>query len=179
MATLTNTSVHTPRTRVEINGTAGQRLNLKLQAHAADLAEVDALVGAFPGVGHERSASIPSAGSVNLAGAADLQLLVEGTMNDPRVRGQLAGRSLQVENTQWRSLELRLQASKSNISIQNGSLMNARQGYINFAVGSGLANWHYLPSSPITLEVSSRDLAISQLLQLARLDYLSSVNLLV
>src|SRR4029077_17750660 len=73
----------------------------------------------------------------------------------------------------------RLQASKSGISIQNGSLVNARQGYINFAVGSGLANWRYFPSSPITLEGSSRDLAIDQLLQLARLDYPVSGNLSV
>jgi translocation and assembly module TamB len=178
-ATLTHTSVHTPQTRVEINGTAGQKLNLKLQAHAADLTEVDALVAVFQGFGRERSASTLSPRSINLAGAADLQLLVEGTMSDPRIRGQLAGRSLQVENTQWRSLELRLQASKSGISIQNGSLVNARQGYINFAVGSGLQNWHYLPSSAITVEVSSRDLAINQLLQLARLDYPISGNLSV
>src|SRR5260370_10297697 len=45
-ATLTDTSVHTPHTRVEINGTAGQKLNLKLQVRAADLTEVDALVDA-------------------------------------------------------------------------------------------------------------------------------------
>jgi translocation and assembly module TamB len=178
-ATLTNTSVHTPQTRVEINGTAGQKLNLKLQAHAADLTEVDALAAAFQGIGAEPSASTWSPRSMNFAGAADMQLLVEGTMNDPLIRGQLAGRSLQVENTQWRSLELRLKASKSGISIQNGSLVDARQGYISFAVGSGLQNWHYLPSSPITLEVSSRDLAINQLLQLARLDYPISGNLSV
>ncbi len=176
-ATLTNTSLHTPQTRVEINGTAGQKLNLKLQARAADLTEVDALIAAFQGLGQERSTSSSSPRSVNLAGTADLQLLVEGTANDPRIRGQLAGRSLQVENTQWRSLELRLQASKSGISIQNGSLVNARQGYINFAVSSGLQNWHYLPSSAITLEVSSRDLAINQPLQLARLAYPISGNL--
>src|SRR6266404_2441619 len=176
-ATLTNTSLHTPQTRVEINGTAGQKLNLKLQARAADLMEVDALIAAFQGFGQERSTSSSSPRSVNLAGTADLQLLVEGAANDPRIRGQLAGRSLQVENTQWRSLELRLQASKSGISIQNGSLVNARQGYINFAVSSGLQNWHYLPSSAITLEVSSRDLAINQPLQLARLAYPISGNL--
>ncbi len=179
-ATLINTSVHTPQTRVEINGTAGnKKLNLKAQAHAADLREIDALAVAFQQGGPEASTSTPALRSLNLAGNADLQLLVEGTMKDPRIRGQLDGRSLQVENTQWRSLELRLQASKSGISIQNGSLVNARQGYINFAVGSGLADWHYLPSSAITLEVSSRDLAINQLLQLAKLDYPISGNLSV
>jgi translocation and assembly module TamB len=178
-ATLTDTSVHTPQTRVEFNGTAGQTLNLKVQAHAADLTEADALIAAFRGARPESSASSSSPRSINLAGAADLQLLIEGRRDDPRIRGQLAGRNLQVNNTEWRSLEVRLQASKSGISIQNGSLVNARQGYINFAVGFALANWHYWPSSPITLEVSSRDLAIDHLLQLARLDYPVSGNLSV
>jgi translocation and assembly module TamB len=179
VATLTNTFMHTPQTRVEMDGTAGHSLNLKIQAHAADLTEVTALVAAFQRVGPEPSASTSSPRSISLAGAADLQVLVEGNVSDPRIRGQLAGRSLQVENTQWRSLELRLQASKSGFSIQNGSLVNARQGYINFAVGSGLSNWHYSPSSPITLEVNSRDLAINQLLQVARLDYPISGSLSV
>src|SRR5258708_33851664 len=76
-------------------------------------------------------------------------------------------------------MELRLQASKSGISMQTRSLVNSRQGYINFAVSSGLQNWHYLPSSPITLEVSSRYLAINQLLPLARRDYPISGNLSV
>src|SRR6266404_4628165 len=178
-ATLTDTSVETPQTRVQLNGTAGQTLNLKVHAHAADLTEADALFAAFQEARPESSASTSSPRSINLAGAADLQLLIEGRRNDPRIRGQLAGRNLQVKNTEWRSLEVRLQASKFGISIQNGSLVNARQGYINFAVGSGLANWHYLPSSPITLEVSSRDLAIDHLLQLARLDYPVSGNLSV
>jgi len=179
VATLINTSIHTPQTRVEINGTAGQIINLKLQAHAADLTEVNALVAALQRVGPRPAASTSSPRSINLAGAADLQLFVEGSRSDPRIRGQVAGRSLQVENTEWRSLDLKLQASKSGISIRDGSLVNARQGYIHFAVGSGLSNWHYLPSSPITLEVNSRDLAINQLLQLASLDYPISGSLSV
>jgi len=178
-ATLRDTSVYTPQTRVEISGTAGERLNLKVQAHAADLTELDAVFAAFHGIRTEPSRSTSSPRSIDFAGAADLQLLVEGSLNDPRIRGQLTGKSLHVENTQWRSLELRLQARKSGFSIQNGSLVNARQGYINFAVGSALANWHYLPSSLITLELSSRDLAIHPLLQLARLDYPISGNLSV
>jgi len=38
--------VRTPQTRIDINGTAGQRLNLRVQAHAADLREVDSLAAA-------------------------------------------------------------------------------------------------------------------------------------
>jgi translocation and assembly module TamB len=169
--TLSNTSLHTPQTHVEMDGVVGRTLELKVQAHAADLSELDALATAFglPQANQAANASPPRA--VKLGGAADLQLLVEGDMKGPRIRGHLAGRNLEVQNTEWRSLELKLQASKSGISIQNGSLRNARQGYVEFSGSSGLSNWHYSPSNPVSLEVSSRDLAIKPLLQLARLDY--------
>ena len=100
-------------------------------------------------------------------------------MNDPHVRGQLNGRDLQVENIEWRSLELGLQASKSGVSIENGSLVNARQGYINFSFSSALSNWHYVPSSPMKVQLMSRGLAIKQLLQVAKVDYPVSGNLSV
>ena len=116
---------------------------------------------------------------MNLAGAADAQVVLEGSMNDPHIRGQVNGRNLQVENTQWRSLQLGLQASKSGVSIQNGSLVNAREGYVNFAFSSSLSNWHYLPSSPINVQLTSRGLAINELLQVAKLDYPVSGDLSV
>jgi len=106
-------------------------------------------------------------------------VFIDGSMNDPHVRGQLNGRDLQVENIEWRSLELGLEASKSGVSIENGSLVNARQGYINFSFSSALSNWHYLPSSPINVQLISRGLAINQLLQVAKLDYPVSGNLSV
>jgi len=177
--TLSNASLHTPQTRVEMDGVLGANFDLKVLAHTADLVEFNALAPVFQGVRPERPASASPPRAVNLGGAADLQLHVDGNMNDPRIRGQFAARNLEVENTQWRNLEFNLHASKSGISIQNGSLLNARQGYVEFAGGAGLSNWHYSPSSPITLEVSSRDLPIKQLLQLARLDYPISGNLSV
>jgi translocation and assembly module TamB len=116
---------------------------------------------------------------MNLAGSADAQVVLEGSMNDPHIRGQVNGRNLQVEDTQWRSLQLGLHASKSGVSIQNGALVNMRQGYVNFAFSSSLSNWHYLPSSAINVQVTSRGLAINQLLQVAKLDYPVSGDLSV
>jgi len=171
VAALTNTFLRTPQTRVDIDGTAGQRFNLKVQAHAEDLREVDSLATAFQNAGTHTSSNAQRPTSLNLAGAADLQLLIEGDISDPRVRGQVHGRSLQVESSQWRSLDLGLQASKSGVSIQNGSLVNASQGYVNFAFSSALSNWHYSPSSAFDGELMSRGLAIRQLLQAAKLDY--------
>jgi translocation and assembly module TamB len=179
VTTLTNTFLRTAQTRVEINGTSGQRLNLMVEAHAADLRELDSLAAAFQNASPQASAKTSSSNSINLAGAADMQVSVQGSMNDPRVRGQLSGRNLQLENTEWRSLQLGLQASKSGISIEKGSLVSARQGYLNFVLNSALSNWHYLPSSPINVQLVSRDLAIKQLLEVAKLDYPVTGNLSV
>src|SRR3989454_7080161 len=77
----------------------------------------------------------------------------------------------QLEKSRW--------LARCAISIENGSLVNARQGYVNFAFSSGLSNWHYLPSSQINVQMFSRGLAIKQLLQVAKLDYPVSGNLSV
>jgi translocation and assembly module TamB len=160
-----------------MNGTASPGLDLKIQVHAGNLREVTDVAAAFGNNGVRAPASVRSANTINLAGAADLQLLIEGRTNDPRIRGHLAGRSLQVENTAWRSLELKIQASRSRVAVENGSLVNARQGYINFGFSSGLSDWRNLPSSPMTVEITSQGLAINELLQLARLNHPVSGNL--
>ena len=179
VATVSNTFVHTPRTRVDINGAAGQRMNLRAQVHAADLREMDSLAAAFQTSSASDSTNNAPRSSINLAGVADLEVLVAGTMNDPRIEARLNGQNLEVENTQWRSLELRLRASKSEVAVENGSLVNARQGYVNFSVSTALANWHYTPSSPVSAQLMSRGLAIKQLLEIARLDYPVSGNLAI
>ena len=178
VATLTNTYVRTAQTRVEINGAAGQRLNLKVQAHSGDLGELNSVAAAFQNVGERVSATSAMPSSyLNLAGEADMQVFIDGRANDPRIRGQLSGRMLKLENTQWRSLELGLEASKSGVSIQNGLLVNDHQGYINFALSSALSNWHYSPSSTMNVEVVSHGLAIRELLEAAKLDYPIAGNL--
>jgi translocation and assembly module TamB len=179
LATSTNTFVRTPQTRVEINGSAGKKLNLTVQARAADLRELDSLAAAFQNSGAQTSVNAAPPRSMNLAGAAEAQVILEGSMSDPYIRGQVTGRNLEVENTQWRSLQLGLHANKSGVSIENGTLVNARQGYVNFAFRSSLSNWHYLPSSPINVQLTSRGLAINELLHVTKLNYPVSGNLAV
>jgi translocation and assembly module TamB len=164
---LTNTHLATPQTRIILSGTAGQNVDLKLQGHAADLREIDSIAAAFA-AGRKQ---VQSRKSVDFAGTADLQLSVKGHVDDPHIVGQLNGHSWQIENTKWRSLAVGLKASKSYVSVENGSLVNAQQGYINFAATSALSEWHFLPSSPVTLELNSQGLEIEPLLKLARLNY--------
>jgi len=179
LASSTNTFVRTPQTRVDIHGSAGKKFNVTVQVHAADLRELDSLAAAFQNSGAQTSANTAAPRSINLAGAADAQVILEGSMSDPHIRGQVTGRNLEVENTQWRSLHMGLQASKSGVSIQNGSLVNARQGYVSFAFSSSLSDWHYLPSNLIKVQMTSRGLAINELLQVAKLDYPVSGDLSV
>jgi translocation and assembly module TamB len=171
LATSTNSFVRTPQTRVDINGSAGKKLALTVRARAADLRELDSLAAALRNSGTQVSPNSNPPNSMNLAGAVDAEVVIEGSTNDPHLRGQLSARNLELENTQWRSLQLGLQASKSGVAINNGSLVNAREGYVNFAFSSTLSDWHYLPSSPINVRLTSHGLAINQLLQIAKLDY--------
>jgi len=176
---LTNTFIQTPQTHVDINGKAGKELSVTVQAHAADLRELDSVAAAFQNGREQKAAQEASAQSIGLAGAADARILVQGSVNDPRIRGELHGQNLQFATTEWRSLQLGFQAGKSGVSIENGSLVNARHGYVNFALSAGLSNWHHLPSSSINVQVNSRGLAIQPLLQAAKLDYPVSGNLSV
>jgi translocation and assembly module TamB len=179
LATFNRTYARTPQTRVDINGAAGRRFDLTVQAHATDLRELNSLAAVFADAGEPRTAKTRSSNTIDLAGAADAQVTVQGTSNDPRIRGRLDGRNLQLENTAWRSLQLELQAGKSGVAVEKGSLVNAHQGYVDFSASAALENWHYLPSSPVDVQVFSRGLAIQQLLQIAKLEYPVSGNLSV
>ena len=178
VATLTNTLLATPRTRLVISGTAGQRLDLKLQAHAADLRELDSLVATLRNnATHTPGNEEATPPSLNLAGDADLQASVKGTKENPQVEARVTGQNLQYANSRWQSLRGNVEATKSRVSIQNVSLVNARQGYIACSLTAGLSNWSYVPDSPLNIQLTSRGLAVAQLLQLANLKYPISGNL--
>jgi len=177
LATFTNTFLRTPQTNIALNGTAGDRINLAVQLHANDLRELDTLAAALRSAPPAAGQKTSTPATMNLAGAANANLLVRGTMNDPQVQGTLNGQNLQVETTAWRSLRMRLQASKRGVSIQDGSVVNARQGYVNFDLSAGLDDWKFEPTSPINVQLNSRGIAVSQLLQLAKMNYPVSGNL--
>ena len=139
--------------------------------HAADLREMDSLAAAFQTSGTSKSTNTASRSSINLAGVAELEVLVAGTVNDPRIEARLNRTKPRGGKYAMAQLGAWPRASKSGISIENGSLVNARQGYVNFSLNTALSNWHYTASSPVTAQVMSRGLGIKQLLEIAKLDY--------
>jgi len=114
---------------------------------------------------------------MNLAGSANATITVQGAIKDPHINGRLSGAGLEVENTAWKTFGLNFQASKSGVSITTGSLVNAQRGYLNFAASAGLSDWHYTPSSPITANITSREMSIEELMRLAKWNYPVSGNL--
>lgn len=177
LASFTNTFLRTPQTSITLNGTAGNRMNVDVQLRANDLRELDTLAAALQSSTSSAGQQTSAMPTMNLAGAANANLLVRGSMNDLQIQGNLNGRNLQVHNTSWRSLQMALQASKHGVSIQNGSLVNARQGYVNFSLSAGLSDWKYQPANPISVQLTSRGLAVGRLLQVANLNYQVSGNL--
>src|SRR5437660_12602907 len=67
LATLTNRFLRTPHTRIALNGTAGQRLNLRVVAHAADLGDLDSLPAAREKARRQGAGNSAPASSITLA----------------------------------------------------------------------------------------------------------------
>jgi len=64
-----------------------------------------------------------------------------------------------------------VQASPSQITLQNGSLVNVHQGKASFSANVGLRNWSYLPSNPIAVSLSMQQMSVADLQRLANLQY--------
>ncbi|HZQ69611.1 MAG TPA: translocation/assembly module TamB domain-containing protein [Terriglobales bacterium] len=159
--TLRQTSIKTPATSVTVGGEISRRSNLVLHAQTADLKEMSRL-----------TSDLQSGGKpLNISGTAEVDATVRGSLQRPLVDGQVNARDLRIEGSSWRSLHAGLQASASQFTVQNASLLSSGQGQVSAKATVGLKNWSYTPASPITAAVSIRQMPVADLQRLARLDY--------
>ena len=86
-------------------------------------------------------------------------------MKQPTIAGELSAQALQVQGSEWRSIKFQIQASPSEFSIQNGSLINAHQGQAMFSASAALRNWSYEPANGIKASLHVQQLRVSGLLQ--------------
>jgi translocation and assembly module TamB len=156
------TTLHVPSTTLAVEGEVSNHSNLQIQAKADDLAQFVALVS-----GLRSGQSVAMA----ISGAAELNALVQGSAHEPRVTGQLSAHGLHVQGSQWTSAKMMVQASPSQIVLENGSLVNAQQGKATFSAKVGLRNWSYLPSDPVAVSLSVQEMSVSDLQRLANLQY--------
>ena len=155
-----DTHLQTPKTSIEVNGTAGDHSNLRIEARANDLNEFTRLSDALG-----QKAQTP-----DLAGTASISATVQGSIPRPQINARLAAQNLQVESGHWRSLQVNIQADPSHVTIQNGSLVAEQKGQANFSAEVALTSWKYSPSSLLNAKLTANQLRIKQLLQLAGKD---------
>ncbi len=159
---LRQTSLRVPSATITADGEVSDRSNLVVQLSANDLHQLAALASSF---------RAPDATTPAISGSASLHAVVHGSMKRPSISGQLNAQNLQVQGSDWRSLQLQLQADPSHFSIQNGSLINATQGQVTFSANVALKNWAYQPSSPIQATLNTQRLRTTDLLQVANQHY--------
>ncbi|HXY09821.1 MAG TPA: translocation/assembly module TamB domain-containing protein [Terriglobales bacterium] len=163
---LRQTRFEIPSTSVVADGQLSKHSNLRLQAVVGDLNRLMQLVASWR---KEFAGSAPPLPAVS--GSARLQAVVQGTLEQPAIRGQLNVQNLEVQASQWSSAQLAFEANRSQLAIQNGSLISARQGVLYFGAQVGLKNWTYSPSSPMTANLTARRISLADLEHLADRQY--------
>ncbi|HEX8817735.1 MAG TPA: translocation/assembly module TamB domain-containing protein [Terriglobales bacterium] len=160
------TTFHIPSTAVVLDGQLSDNSDLRIRATAGDLHQFSALASSL------RSASSePPAQPIAVSGGAVLQVVVQGRMQNPRITGQLNTQHLEVQGSQWKTAQLDFEADASNVQVLHASLVNAKQGSMNFNGQVGLKRWAYLASSPVTLDLNCKGMSVADLEHLANLQY--------
>ena len=160
--TLTNSSLRLPQTAVNLNGTVSENSALRISMHSSQLHELETLSDLFRAPSPGKPAQpLGLYGTANFAGA------VTGSTAKPHLTGRLTASNLKVKDTSWRSLNADIAASPSHISLQNGSLVPATRGHINFAVSAGLNDWSYTNTSPIQVLLNASQVSLGELAKAA------------
>ncbi len=158
--------VQLPGTSITAAGEIGDHSNLLIRATSTDLHQLMLLTSSLPATRQKSAAPVP-----DLHGAASLDATVQGTLHSPQVHAQLSASQLRINQSEWSSLQFALDASPSEISIQNGSLVSARRGQLGFSARVGMRHWSYVPSDPIAASLHVQQLPLTELQQIANLQY--------
>jgi len=160
-------TIRTPSTSLMADGKIGDRSNLAIHLTTGNLHELTILASMAQSSNRNSTATPP----LELSGSGSLDAVISGSLQQPIISAQVNAQNLGVEGSEWRSLTLHAQASSAGISIQSGSLVSTGPGQVSFSGRAGLRNWAYLPSDPIELNASVRQMSAAQIEQLARLQY--------
>jgi len=139
--TVLNSYLALPHTRLTLNGSIGQRLNLDLTSH-----NLNDLLAAVPMTGPPPVALAPN-GVLTFNGA------VTGGLSNPRVAGHLAANAFSLEGRSFNSLGLDVAAAQSGASVQNGSLTRGNM-QASFNASVGLRKWSTTPRSPLAVNAA-------------------------
>ncbi|HEY1803522.1 MAG TPA: translocation/assembly module TamB domain-containing protein, partial [Terracidiphilus sp.] len=152
----------TPQTTVNLNGTVSKSSSLAIQLQTNDLRELETIADLF---------RAPEPGQtlqpLGLAGTATFNVVVSGSTAAPHLTGQLKAQNLQIHGSSWKLIRTGVEASPSNVSLQNAELDPAAQGHLTLSASVQLNHWSFLKTNPIHLQLNASQLDIAQLTKLA------------
>lgn len=150
-----------PSATVTAQGVVSDHSNLQIKAVANDLHQLATLAASFT------SNQAPPA----ISGSATLDATVQGSMKRPQIAAQLNAQNLQVEGSEWKTAKIAMHADPSQATVDNASLVNARQGQVNLTARVALKNWAYQPSNAIMARLNAQQLRLTDLQKLAKKNY--------
>ena len=168
LISVASSSIQLPATSIHAQGEVGDHSNLVITGNSSDLHQLMLLASAMPSSSKQGSTQ-PSSPDVH--GAATLNAIVAGSLQNPRITAQVSATKLRVNKSEWNSLQLALNASPSQFSVQNASLISAQQGQITLNANVGLRHWSYVSSDPIAANVDIRRMRVAELEQIANVQY--------
>jgi len=159
--TFRDTSLRIPSAQISAQGVVSKHSELRIQAQSSDLNQLAGIVSAVDG----------QQSSLEVAGSASVQSLVQGSLQRPHLTGQFSAQNLRVQGSEWNTAKFSIQASSSQIALHDAVLVNAHQGKALLNASVGLQNWSYRPSGAATVNLSVQRMAIADLQQLADVHY--------
>ncbi len=146
---LRNSFIALPNTRVDLAGTLGSRINVKVASHdLRDLQPIADIPVTFDG------------------GSMTLDAAVTGTLNEPRITGHLAATRFAVEGRAFDSLAADINATSAGASVRNAILQRGTMR-ADAAVDIGLRKWTAPPAAPLSATLTMRNADLADLLALA------------
>jgi len=169
---LANSSLTTPASTLTASGALGSRAALTVSLQSRDLHELETLGGRV-----KLALTGTPLASVGLYGAGSFTGAVTGSLQAPRLAGQLSVAPLQVRDTKWQSLATGLAVGPSAASLSHGVLVGATggggaaqprpsNGRVRFDLSTTLRQWSWSEASPVEAHVIVTAMPLDQLAKL-------------
>jgi translocation and assembly module TamB len=163
---LNNSYVRTPQSTINLNGALGSHSSMALHLHFANLNEIAGIINMLnpPKPGQPgQPASAPFA----LAGSADFNGQLSGSMSTPHITGEFVGHDLQVMGSSWKLVRTGIDASPSQAKLINADLEPLPKGRISLNASVGLHKWAFTKTSPLQVQLDGSQLDIASFTKLA------------
>jgi translocation and assembly module TamB len=159
---LSDSYLRTPQSSLSLNGIVSNRSSLQVRLQANDLHELETLAEIFrmPAPGQQ-------AQPLGLSGTAVFVGAVRGTTTAPQITGQVQASNVRVRGSAIRLFRTKVDASPSNLRLQNGEALPANRGRVNFTLSAGLLDWSVTDTSPIEIALKASQLDVAALTKAA------------